>query len=289
MRSRLTAIVVTAAILAGGYAATVDPGGGGFSGTCLVSNRTEWTWDQCTPGTVITQTNASFSCTQAATSYGAVPIKVVILSTISWGANGSGSINFDSGCSGDGNPDTIDFIGDVEAGGPVSGIGKQADSGKLRQTPGPTNLQITGKYECGAPAAGDHPDAWQLQGGSNVALVNITTGDWDAGLATCQTAGGAVFYSTGTQTNVDVLGGKFVGCNHGLNGNNSNITQGNDVIDAQWRTGRTESAATGGDSNCAGFSPSNACINTSGLNLTNLLCQRWAPATDSWTTQTPDP
>ena len=59
-------------------------------------------------------------------------------------------------------------------------------------------------------------------------------GDYDAGTSTCQGAGGGPFYSYNTITNVDVLGGSFIACNHALNGNNANSGPGNGIYDARF-------------------------------------------------------
>jgi chitodextrinase len=140
--------------------------------------------------------------------------------------------------------------------------------------------------ECGARHPAAHSDVVQFQGGRNIALVNMTSGNWDAGTSTCQGAGGSIFYSANSMENVDVIGGRFVSCNHGLNAGNANSGPGNDVIDAMFRTGRTD----GSDPNCVGFSASPACINTSGLaRYENVTCQRWDPNTDSWPGSPPPP
>lgn len=299
MRSRITAIVVSAAILAGGYAAGGGGGGGGgeFSGACLVSNRAEWGngGTECDFNTLITRTNQSWTCSSSLLSYGPLPIKVTISSTIKWPQpinppGGDGAVNLDAGCAGDGNGDTIDLIIDIsDVNGVTGGIGKTADSSKTRLSPGPTNIQLTGVFECGDPTGtspATHPDAWQFQGASNIDIVNGRSGNYAAGTATCQSAGGIMFYSFGTNNDIDVIGGEYVGCNHGLNGGQNPVTNV-DIIDAKFRTGRTESRNTGGDPNCDNFNPSDACINTSMMTLVNVTCQRWNATTDTWTTQTP--
>ncbi len=253
---------------------------------CLVSNRTSWALagTNCTVGSTITRTNQGFACSQPLSSYGTLPLKVVINSTTSWGGNG---VTLDNGCVGDGNNDTIDLIIVVNANGQTGGIGPADDSTKFRQDPGPHDIQITGKFECGAPGPGAHPDTWQFQSSStrNMAIVNGTTGNWSAGTATCQTAGGAMFWSDSTQ--VDILGGEYVGCNHGILANQSGGSLSR-VIDAKFRTGRTESVSGGGDPNCQGFASSPPCLGTTYfITFQNVTCERWNSSTNTWNASSP--
>lgn len=267
------------------------PGGGGFNGTCLVSNYTEWNLagTNCNAGTEIVVVNQIWSCTQAATSYGPTPIRVRSVWTASGGSGGAGAANFDNGCSGDGNDDTIDFIVSIEnVNGVVGGIGNQGDAGKTRQNPGPQNIQVTGNFDCGAPQEGAHPDTWQFQhqGDRNITIVNGTSGDWDAGTSTCQGAGG-IIYTTGGGTHF--LGGEYVLCNHAMDGSSTNPAENNTSTNAKFRAGRVESVATGGDPNCQGFFGTGGCTNTANLaSFEGNVCENWNSATNTWVTD-PDP
>ena len=74
----------------------------------------------------------------------------------------------------------------------------------------------------GAARPGAHQDSIQIQGGTNITFVNVLAGgDYDAGTSTCMGAGGGPFYSLNRIANVDILGGKYISCNHALNGNNA--------------------------------------------------------------------
>ncbi len=163
-------------------------------------------------------------------------------------------------------------------------FGSSGGAAKFRAPPGPTNLQVTGVFQCGPVAAGSaaHQDVWQFQGGSagsNLAIVNGVSGNWDAGMATCIGAGGATFWST--TNDIDILGGQYVTCNHGFFGAGQGAA-GNQVRGAGFRTGRTEAAAGGGDPRCVGFSASIPCLGTSRFAFADVTCQRWNAGTNDW-------
>jgi hypothetical protein len=243
------------------------------STTCRTDNYQSWNWTQCRVGTTITLTNQSWHCRQALSSYGALPIKVVILATAPW--SDAGAVTINSGCTGSAGTD-INLIVDIRGSGPNSPGGPGHDSFKTRQNP--QNIRVTGSFQCGQRASGAHQDALQIQGGTNIAFVNVTGGgDYDAGTSTCQGAGGGPFYSTNTITNVDIIGGKWIACNHALNGGQPGTN--NDVIGAKFRTGRTS------DPNCQGFAASPPCINTSPLRLSDITCEQWL--NNRWTASAP--
>jgi hypothetical protein len=186
-------------------------------------------------------------------------------------------VTVDSGCAGSPGTD-INLIVDIRGSGPRSSAGNGHDAFKTRQNP--QNLRITGSIHCGRRAPNAHQDAIQIQGGTNITFVNVRAGgDYDAGTSTCQGAGGGPFYSLNQITNVDVLGGRYISCNHALNGNNSRSGSGNGVYNARFRSGRMN------DPNCTDFAPSPPCVNTGGLTLQNLTCERWVNG--RWTADSP--
>lgn len=233
------------------------------SRSCSAADYTAWTWEQCKPGTTIRVTNEGWHCSQPLATYGPPPIKVILISTEPWSDGAAVTVN--SGCVGSPGSD-INLILDIRGDGPLSSNGSGVDAFKTRVNP--ENLRITGSIQCGRRIPNAHQDAIQIQGGTNITFVNVEAGgDYDAGLSTCQGAGGAPFYSLNEITNVDVLGGKFIGCNKALNGNNA--LPGSDVTGAKFRSGRTT------DPNCAGFAASRPCLNTSSLKLLNVTCEQW--------------
>lgn len=310
--------VVLAAATVGGGVAIWQPGpaSGGFDGTCLVSNREEWelAGTNCDAGTTIEITNGTeFECNQGLSNYGPLPLRVISRWS-TWTTAEAGSVSFLNGCSGDGSSDTIDVIVQIEAapgfslGALLGDVGVSNDSLKFRQIPGPVNIQVTGNFDCGKwyggvhqephPLAGQpgtpgnpaqnssHQDVIQFQHSStldrNLWIVNGKSGDFDAGLSTCQGAGGIIFSSG---TGVHILGGRYITCNNGmLVGDNG---AGNHVIDTRIRSGRNESPATGGDPNChngtEGFNHGSVCQNEQTLTtFQNSTCEEWNAATNTW-------
>jgi hypothetical protein len=232
---------------------------------CATTNYSKWTWEQCKPGTTITVVNEGWHCDRPLATYGPLPIKVISMSTVAW--NDAAPVTVNSGCTGSPGSD-VNLIVDIRGSGPRSSVGPGVDAFKTRQNP--QDLRITGSIQCGRRAPNAHQDAIQIQGGTNIVFVNVEAGgDYDAGLSTCQGAGGGPFYSVNRITNVDVLGGKYIACNHALNG--SNASDGDDdVIDARFRSGRND----GSDPNCS-FASSPPCVNTSSLRLQNVTCELW--------------
>jgi hypothetical protein len=162
-------------------------------------------------------------------------------------------------------------------------LGAAGGAGKFR-TAGPTDIQITGNFDCG-PLGGSsaHQDAWQFHPTHTPArldIVNGTSGNWDAGTATCVGAGGAIFWSN--DYDVDIYGGRYVSCNHGLDGTFRTRT-GNVVVGAGFRTGRND----GSDAKCTPWNASPPCAGTRTLRLENVICQRWDRNSRSWVNVAP--
>lgn len=247
---------------------------------CTLANREAWgpTYEpgDCVAGTVITVTNnTQWHCAQPLANYGPLPILVrhVFSGIANYGDQGQ--IDLVSGCRGDGIDNTVDLI--VESNANYTTLGSCGGTAKFRAPPGPNNIQVTGQFNSGPPPCGAaHPDGWQIQSaGPNLDLINGQLGDWDAGTAGTQGAGGSVFFST--TSDVDVYGGEYVSCNHGLFGNIGGAVE---AVDAKFRTGRTD----GTDPRCTGFAASNPCP-TFEARWSTLTCQRWDAANDRWVNQ----
>lgn len=239
------------------------------SSNCLVSNASSWQPESCTAGTTIEVVNQTWSCNRALSQYGPLPVKVVVRATTTY--NAAGAITLDAGCVGDASSDTVDLIGIIEGDGARGTRGVGQDAFKTRQTP--RDVQVTGRFECGPQAPNAHQDMVQFQGGTNITLVNVTSGNWSTGRATCQGAGGIIYTDGGT--NIDIVNSYFVGCNHGTIGGNR--TQ-NEIRNSGSRSGRTD----GSDPNCVGFSASPPCA--SGPLFVNVICERWQNG--GWVRQT---
>ena len=242
--------------------------------TCLVSNRSQWqlAGTDCAYGTRLDFTNQQFRCSQPLSNYGPLPLKLVWNFTGNPDFGDQGHLDFLSGCRGDGDSDTIDVIVQSNADGLT--VGAAGGAGKFR-TAGPTDIQITGNFDCGPLGASlAHQDVWQFHPTWLIArldIVNGTSGDWGAGTATCIGAGGAIFYSN--NYDVDVYGGRYVTCNHGFFGNSM---LSNRVEDAGFRTGRVD----GSDPRCAGYNAGDPIIGPA--TFVNVIGQRWNAATQSW-------
>jgi hypothetical protein len=99
--------------------------------------------------------------------------------------------------------------------------GPGVDAFKVRQGAGyNAGIQLTGHVDCGPRYTSDvHQDGVQLQGGRNITFVDFSVGDYADGRSTCQGAGGAFFYSGASgyvPTNIDVVRGSYIACNHSL-------------------------------------------------------------------------
>ena len=152
--------------------------------------------------------------------------------------NGFG-VRLDAGCVGDGT-NAIDLVLSINGDGRT--YGPQEDAIRvMNELPGASNLQISGYANCGRKEITEiHQDGIQVLGGTNITWVDFRVGNYDAGLSTCQGAGGAFFYSM-TSTNTRIQGGKFIACNHSLlAGAGSGSVSG-----ASFRSGRNDGSGPG--------------------------------------------
>jgi hypothetical protein len=245
-----------------------DPNGG-----CSVADTSG-----CVPGTTLTRTDAKFLCDRPLSSYGQLPLKVVLNFTPGRQFGENGAIDLYTGCAGDGNANTIDLIVDVRGNGTTYGPG--VDAFKVRQAAGyNAGIQVTGHIDCGPRYAPDvHQDGVQLQGGRNITFVDFSVGNYATGRSTCQGAGGAFFYSGASgyvPTNIDVVRGSYIACNHSLF---MGLGSG-DVLNAHFRSGRTD----GTDPLCTEFAASPACTGDApGVTMASVTCQRWNASGDRW-------
>ncbi|MGH3024806.1 MAG: hypothetical protein ACRDNI_14210 [Gaiellaceae bacterium] len=241
-------------------------------GDCTVADTSG-----CVPGTTLRLTDEQFFCNRPLSSWGPLPLKVVIEFTPGRRFGANGAIDLYTGCAGDANSSTIDLIVDVEGDGRTYGPG--VDAFKVRQGAGYNGgIQLTGHVDCGPKYTPDvHQDGVQLQGGRNIAFVDFSVGDYSGGRSTCQGAGGAFFYSAASgyePTNVDVVRGSYIACNHSL----FRGTGTGDVASARFRSGRVD----GSDPVCVGFHASPACEGASAVTMSNVTCQRWNRTSGRW-------
>ncbi len=229
----------------------------------------------CVAGTTILLENSGWTCSQALTNYGTLPIKVVVNATQPYGAPG---VTLTTGCAGDADPNSIDLILDVKGNGLSYGPGQ--DAVKIKLQAGYNNgIQITGHGDCGPRTSSDgHQDGVQAQGGRNISFVDFSIGDYDSGYTTCQGAGGAMFYSSAggySATNMHVIRGKYIGCVKGLSSGGSGNS--GSVTNALFRSGRTNS-----DPVCAGYNAPRTCVSNTNVPWTNVSCQKWNSSLNSF-------
>jgi hypothetical protein len=228
-------------------------------------------------GTTLTFTDTFWRCTRPIRDYATqgLPLRVVMLYTRQLvPPGGAGAVQLGAGCVGDGTNAT-DLILDIRGDGRTYGPGDDAIR-VMNARPGASNLQIEGRANCGPRYGAAHQDGVQVLGGTNLTFRNLEIGNYDAGLSTCQGAGGSFFYSMAT-SNTRVEGGKFIACNHSLfAGNPSGHVSG-----ALFRSGRVD----GTDPVCVGYSGSPACTGPqygTGITVSGIGCQRWNRTLRQW-------
>jgi hypothetical protein len=207
-----------------------------------------------------------------------LPLRVVMQYTMNYvPPSGGGVVQLGAGCVGDGTSAT-DLVLDIRGDGRTYGPGDDA----IRLTndrPGASNLQIEGRANCGRRVGSAHQDGVQVLGGTNVTFRNFEIGNYDAGLSTCQGAGGAFFYSLAT-TGTRVEGGKYISCNHSLFAGSAS----GHVTGAVFRSGRTD----GTDPVCTGYAASEPCMGPElgrGVTTSGITCQIWNRTQDRWETR----
>ena len=224
-----------------------------------------WTWEDCSYGTLIEVTNQQWRCTRPLSSYGTLPLKVVARwSIVTTSANIA--VSADTGCD---NPpgQAVNLI--VDAG--PDGNGQISDVFKTRGSPGPSNLVVTGRFDCGVRVEGDHQDGIQLQAsGPGTVFVNAEVGgDYDVGEPNCQGAGGALFYSMRDPQTL-ILGGTFLSCRAGISVFPGEAGPGSGARHARFRARGPTTPF------CAQFHPSAACVNENQLSVwESNSCQRY--------------
>jgi hypothetical protein len=204
-----------------------------------------------------------------------LPLRIVMQYTQMYvPPTGGGVVQLGDGCVGDGTNAT-DIVLDIRGDGRTHGAGDDAIR-IMNDRPGASNLQIEGRANCGRRVGSAHQDGVQVLGGTNITFRNFEIGNYDAGLSTCQGAGGAFFYS-GTSSNIRVEGGRYIACNHSLF---AGFPSGH-VAGAAFRAGRTD----GTDPVCVGYAGSDPCMGPEygrGVTVSGLTCQYWNRNTRSW-------
>jgi hypothetical protein len=272
----LAAIVTASAAFAPSAGAATAGGAQGLETAAL--DCTVASTAGCVAGRTLTLRNRKFFCNRPLARWGRLPLKVVVNFTRGRRFGANGAIDLYTGCAGDANPATIDLIVDVRGNGRTYGPGN--DAFKVRRGAGYNRgIQVTGTVQCGPRyTRASHQDGVQVQGGRNITFVDFNVGRYNLGRSTCQGAGGAFFYSGGG-TNIDVVRGRYIACNHSLlTGRGTGA-----VVRARFRSGRTD----GSDPKCRNFAGSAPCDIGSGVRVSNLVCQRWHARRNVWVASPP--
>jgi hypothetical protein len=143
-------------------------------------------------------TSSTWECNRPLATFGELPIRVIHDAP----NGGYDAIRLEGpGCTGDGDPETIDLVVDVRGDG--GGRGPGGDGIKVAL--GAHDIQITGRVECGARHGERHQDTVQVMAGQRLTFVQLLTGDRRSGSWTCWGAGGAFFVSPWNGVPVDVV------------------------------------------------------------------------------------
>ena len=235
LRRLTVSLTVTVAVVAAfAVPASTSLGSSGAALACTVTDTSG-----CVAATTLSYTNTYWVCSAPISSYGQLPLRVVLNFTTNYvPPQGSGVVQLSNGCTGDSNSSSIDLILDVRGNGKTYGAGDDA----IRityHTPGARNLQITGKANCGKKQANRHQDGIQALGGTDITFAGFELGDYDAGNATCQGAGAGLFYSSAGDTspkNMKIIGGKYIACNRAVR--DGNIRATGSIVNARFRSHR---------------------------------------------------
>lgn len=223
------------------------------SGDC---SRSDATGCAAVAGSRISLLNERFSCRRSlaeiaadnpigpGTGPGTLPLLVEVSFT-TYVELSPAVVEFQQGCFGDGDDESIDVILEVDGDGRTRG--GTVDAIKVRLDA--HDIQITGHANCGPRGTGAdgidgtiddlHQDGAQLQGGDTIEFIDFEWGEWDTGTATCQGAAGTFvpgMVNPGYPAiNMSCIRCKSVSCNHGMAiGSGSEFAY---VEDSMWRTG----------------------------------------------------
>jgi hypothetical protein len=138
-----------------------------------------------TPGTTI-RTDENWVCNRPLDAYGDLPI--ILKSRIVDQARPLEAVTLSGpGCTGDGNPETIDLVLEIEGDGGM--IGPTSDAVRVKL--GAHDIQIEGYADCGEASPGVRQNGVHVMLGYRITFVGLRIGDPDAGEWTCDGASGA--------------------------------------------------------------------------------------------------
>ncbi len=142
--------------------------------------------EEATPGTTI-RTDENWVCDRPLESYGELPI-IVKSRIVDQPRPGAGVILSGPDCAGDGNPETIDLVLEIQGDG--GRIGPTSDAVRIKL--GAHDIEIEGYADCGEAPAGVRQNGIYVMLGYRITFVGFRVGDPDAGEWTCKGASGAL-------------------------------------------------------------------------------------------------
>lgn len=156
-------------------------------GLDLMARAIEQRAENIEPGTTI-RTGETWLCNRPLEDYGELPI--VVRSRIDNAAAQPESVEavlLSGGCTGDGNPKTVDLRLAIEGDG--EGVGPTSDAVRIKL--GAHDIEIGGFANCGAALPESRQHGIYAMNGYRITFVDFRLGDPEAGTWTCRGAGGA--------------------------------------------------------------------------------------------------
>ena len=142
--------------------------------------------EEATPGTTI-RTDENWECDRPLEAYGDLPI--IVKSKIDHQDRPLEAVTLTGpDCAGDGDPDTIDLVLEIQGNG--DDIGPASDAVKVKL--GAHDIEIEGYADCGEAPPGVRQNGIHVMLGYRITFVGFRVGDPDAGEWTCDGASGAL-------------------------------------------------------------------------------------------------
>ena len=220
-----------------------------------------------------------------------LPVKVVLNFTYNFvPATGGGAAQLGAGCTGDADSQSIDLILDVRGDGQTYGPGDDAVR-ISNASPGARNIQITGKANCGKKQGAAHQDGIQAIGGTDITFADFEVGNFDGGVATCQGAGGGLFYSSAAPikpVRLSFVRGKIIACNHALIDGGGNGASGQ-IVGTKFRSHRHLQNTVPPvprlcqDGNGGPYATAKSVLSNPNVAKSGITMQYWNGATQQWT------